>query len=97
MPATGNEFNQRTLVNKDKLESILASQKSMHLYEDALWSFERTLNTEIDSNRMELIQKMSEIQKTHDKSDAYQNTHDSLRALSQCIELRQKKIRHLRN
>lgn len=92
-----NNFNPKTLVNKEKLESILASKKSMQNYEDALWGFESTLNTEIDSSRMELIQKMSEIQKTHDKSDAYQNTHDSLRALSQSIELRQNKVRHLRN
>lgn len=66
-----NNFNPKTLVNKEKLESILASKKSMQNYEDALWGFESTLNTEIDSSRMELIQKMSEIQKTHDKSDAY--------------------------
>ena len=56
-----NNFAPKTLVNREKLESILASKKSMQNYEDALWGFESTLNTEIDSNRMELIQKMNEI------------------------------------
>lgn len=97
IPAANSNFNKKTLVNKDKLEQILASQKTMQNYEDALWGFESTLNTEIDSNRMQLIRKMAEIQKTHDKSDAYQNTHDALRALSQTIQLRQNKVRHLRS
>jgi hypothetical protein len=46
-------FTRHTFsVNRDKLESILASQKSMQNYEDALWGFEKTLNQEIDSNRL---------------------------------------------
>ena len=61
-------------VNKDKLEGILASQKSMQNYEDALWSFERTLNREIDSNRSLLITRMEEIFKCHANSGAYQDT-----------------------
>ena len=39
---------------------------------------------------------MSEIQKHHASSDAYQNTHDSLRSLSQAISNRQSKVQHLR-
>lgn len=39
---------------------------------------------------------MGEIQATHAYSDAYQNTHDALRALSQVIQARQYKVRHLR-
>lgn len=48
-------------VNKDKLEGILASQKSMQNYEDALWGFEKTLNVEINSNRKKLMQTIEEI------------------------------------
>ena len=72
-------------VNRDKLENILAAQKSMLNYEDALWGFEKTLNQEVDHNRLKLIEKMGEIQATHAHSEAYQKTHDSLRALSQSI------------
>ena len=39
-------------VNRDKLEGILASQKTMQNYEDALWGFEKTLNKEVDDNRL---------------------------------------------
>ena len=45
-------------VNKDKLEDILSSQKSMQNYEDALWSFEKSLNNEIKENRLNLVQEM---------------------------------------
>ena len=58
-------------VNRDKLENILAAQKSMLNYEDALWGFEKTLNQEVDHNRLKLIEKMGEIQATHAHSEAY--------------------------
>ena len=43
----------------------------MQNYEDALRGFEKTLNEEIDANRLQLIDKMGEIQATHAFSDAY--------------------------
>ena len=43
---------QNVRVNKDKLEEILSTQKSMQNYEDALWSFEKSLNHEIRDNRL---------------------------------------------
>lgn len=47
----GNKL-QNVRVNKDKLEEILSTQKSMQNYEDALWSFEKSLNHEIRDNRL---------------------------------------------
>ena len=37
------------------LNDILGSQKSVQNYEEALWSFEKQLNTEIESNRQILV------------------------------------------
>ena len=49
---------QNVRVNKDRLEDMLSSQKSMQNYEDALWDFEKKLNAEILLNRLELVDEM---------------------------------------
>ena len=76
-------------VNKDKLEDILSSQKSMQNYEDALWSFEKSLNNEIKENRLNLVQEMQKIQQKHEDSRALKETSKSLKYLDDGISHRQ--------
>ena len=75
-------------VNKDKLEDILSSQKSMQNYEDALWSFEKSLNNEIKENRINLVQEMQKIQQKHEDSRALKETSKSLKYLDDGISHR---------
>ena len=91
----GNKM-QNVRVNKDKLEAILTSTKSMQNYEDALWGFEKELNGEIRRNRLQLVDEMQTIQKNHENSTVQKETHKSLHALNESIKHRQAKVHVLR-
>ena len=84
-------------VNKEKLEEILSSQKSMQNYEEALWSFEKSLNNEIKENRLNLVQEMQAIQQKHEDSRALKETSSSLKYLDDGISHRQSRVQILRN
>ena len=43
---------QNVRVNKDRLEELLSSQKSMQNYEEALWDFDLDLNRKIRDKRL---------------------------------------------
>ena len=85
---------QNVRVNKDRLEDMLSSQKSMQNYEDALWDFEKKLNAEILLNRLELVDEMQGIQK---KDSAGQRAAlSSLKILNDDISKRQSQVHVLR-
>ena len=60
----------------------------MQNYEDALWSFEKSLNNEIKENRINLVQEMQKIQQKHEDSRALKETSKSLKYLDDGISHR---------
>ena len=89
-------FKFKFSVKRDQLEQILASQRSMQNYEDALWGFERTLNQEINFNRQNLIEQMQEIQQKHAQKEDTYGHKEALDSLSMAVKEREEKIVDLR-